>query len=206
MKTMAEWAKEIHENAVAHGWWEEDRTISEICALIHSELSEALEEARAARPMMYVMDEYNGEYIQNPKYFGAKKPEGIAVELADAVIRMLDWMAYCGQEYRLDIVEEQGERIAAGYARSETEPEELPEFVAYLHDMVSVIHMRLMDINKVRWSRRKKKRQTEAMAAAGSVVFLVNGWLRMQGIQLREVMEIKHRYNKTRPYKHGKAF
>ena len=206
MKTMAEWAKEIHENAVAHGWWEEDRTISEICALIHSELSEALEEARAARPMMYVMDEYNGEYIQNPKYFGAKKPEGIAVELADAVIRVLDWMAYCGQEYRLDIVEEQGERIAAGYARSETEPEELPEFIAYLHDIVSMIHLRLMDINKVRWSRRKKKRQTEAMAAAGSVVFLVNGWLRMQGIQLREVMEIKHRYNKTRPYKHGKAF
>lgn len=206
MKTMAEWAKEIHENAVAHGWWEEDRTISEICALIHSELSEALEEARAARPMMYVMDEYNGEYIQNPKYFGAKKPEGIAVELADAVIRMLDWMAYCGQEYRLDYVEEQGERLAAGYARSETEPEELPEFVAYLHDMVSVIHMRLMDINKVRWSRRKKKRQTEAMAAAGNVVFLVNGWLRMKGVQLKEVMEIKHRYNKTRPYKHGKAF
>ena len=206
MKTMAEWAKEIHENAVAHGWWEEDRTISEICALIHSELSEALEEARAARPMMYVMDEYNGEYIQNPKYFGAKKPEGIAVELADAVIRMLDWMAYCGQEYRLDYVEEQGERLAAGYARSETEPEELPEFVAYLHDMVSMIHLRLMDIDRVRGRGQKKKRQTEAMAAAGSVVFLVNGWLRMQGIQLKEVMEIKHRYNKTRPYKHGKAF
>lgn len=206
MKTMAEWAKEIHENAVAHGWWEEDRTISEICALIHSELSEALEEARAARPMMYVMDEYNGEYIQNPKYFGAKKPEGIAVELADAVIRVLDWMAYCGQEYRLDIVEEQGERLAAGYARSETEPEELPEFIAYLHDIVSMIHLRLMDIDRVRGRGRKKKRLTEAMAAAGSVVFLVNGWLRMQGIQLKEVMEIKHRYNKTRPYKHGKAF
>ena len=46
----------------------------------------------------------------------------------------------------------------------------------------------------------------EAMAAAGSVVFLVNGWLRMKGVQLKEVMEIKHRYNKTRPYKHGKAF
>lgn len=206
MKTMAEWAKEIHENAVAHGWWEEERTISEVCALIHSELSEALEEARAARPMMYVMDEYNGEYIQNPKYFGAKKPEGIAVELADAVIRMLDWMAYCGQEYRLDTVEEQGERIAAGYARSETEPEELPEFVAYLHDIVSMIHLRLMDIDRVRGRGQKKKRQTEALAAAGSVVFLVNSWLRMQGIQLKEVMEIKHRYNKTRPYKHGKAF
>lgn len=206
MKTMAEWAKEIHENAVAHGWWEEDRTIGEICALIHSELSEALEEARAARPMMYVMDEYNGEYIQNPRYYGSRKPEGIAVELADAVIRMLDWMAHCGEEGRLDTVEEQGERIAAGYARSETEPEELPEFVAYLHDMVSMIHLRLMDIDRVRGRGQKKKRQTEALAAAGSVVFLVNGWLRMQGIQLKEVMEIKHRYNKTRPYKHGKAF
>lgn len=206
MKTMREWAKEIHENAVAHGWWEEDRTISEICALIHSELSEALEEARAERPMMYVMDEYNGEYIQNPKYFGAKKPEGIAVELADAVIRMLDWMAYCGQEYRLDIAEEQGERIAAGYARSETEPEELPEFIAYLHDIVSMIHLRLMDIDRVRGRGQKKKRQTEALAAAGSMVFLVNSWLRMKGVQLKEVMEIKHRYNKTRPYKHGKAF
>ena len=206
MKTMREWAKEIHENAVAHGWWEEDRTISEICALIHSELSEALEEARAARPMMYVMDEYNGEYLQNPKYFGAKKPEGIAVELADAVIRMLDWMAYCGQEYRLDIAEEQGERIAAGYARSETEPEELPEFIAYLHDIVSMIHLRLMDIDRVRGRGQKKKRQTEALAAAGSMVFLVNGWLRMNGVKLKEVMEIKHRYNKTRPYKHGKAF
>ena len=128
------------------------------------------------------------------------------MELADAVIRMLDWMAYCGQEYRLDIVEEQGERIAAEYARSEAEPEELPEFIAYLHDIVSMIHLRLMDIDRVRGRGQKKKRQTEAMAAAGSVVFLVNGWLRMQGIQLKEVMEIKHRYNKTRPYKHGKAF
>lgn len=206
MKTMAEWAKEIHENAVAHGWWEEDRTIGEVCALIHSELSEALEEARAARPMMYVMDEYNGEYIQNPRYFGSRKPEGIAVELADAVIRMLDWMAHCGQEYRLDIVEEEGERIAAEYARSKTEPVELPEFVAYLHDKVSVIHMRILDIDKVGWSGRREKRLTEALAAAESVVFLVNGWLRMQGVQLKEVMEIKHRYNKTRPYKHGKAF
>ena len=204
--TITELVNQAHTNAVNHGFWETPPEFGTSIALIHSELSEALEEARAARPMMYVMDEYNGEYIQNPKYFGAKKPEGIAVELADAVIRVLDWMAYCGQEYRLDIAEEQGERIAARYARSETEPEELPEFIAYLHDIVSMIHLRLMDIDRVRGRGQKKKRQTEALAAAGSVVFLVNGWLRMQGIQLKEVMEIKHRYNKTRPYKHGKAF
>ena len=35
--------KEIHENAIAHGWWEEDRDIPELLCLIHSEVSEALE-------------------------------------------------------------------------------------------------------------------------------------------------------------------
>lgn len=47
------WVQEIHENAVAHGWWIEDRDFGEICALIHSELSEALEEYRDSRPMIY---------------------------------------------------------------------------------------------------------------------------------------------------------
>ena len=37
-----ELAWEIHENAMAHGWWEENRTFPEIVALCHSELSEAL--------------------------------------------------------------------------------------------------------------------------------------------------------------------
>lgn len=31
------WVQEIHENAVAHGWWIEDRDFGEICALIHEE-------------------------------------------------------------------------------------------------------------------------------------------------------------------------
>ncbi len=36
-----ELAKEIHENAVEHGWWDEKRGFPEVLALIHSEVKQS---------------------------------------------------------------------------------------------------------------------------------------------------------------------
>jgi hypothetical protein len=36
-------AKEVHENAVNHGWWDEERSFGELIALCHSELLEVSE-------------------------------------------------------------------------------------------------------------------------------------------------------------------
>ena len=207
--TINKLAKIVHENAVAHGWWDDEREAPEIIALIHSEWSEALEEARAGRPMAYIIvhDGWQGdpheaivERGQDGKYMYcgkeySGKPEGVTVELIDGCIRILDYMGKLETDLQEDgrASEVEGLYTDANVAKV---PEKLPELVAALHIytagsmMTRSFHdLSIPDIFPL----------LEGMAAALS-------WVKKQGLDPLAILLEKHEFNKSRPYKHGKKF
>lgn len=109
--TINELVHQSYSLAKEKGWHDQPRSILEALALVHSEVSEAVEEVRAGN------DPREISYAENPKRL---KPLGLPIELADAVIRIAD---LCGE----------------------------------------------------------------------------------LGIDLEKAIEIKHQYNRTRPYRHGKV-
>jgi NTP pyrophosphatase (non-canonical NTP hydrolase) len=84
--TLREWKARVHELAREKGWWDghgtppsTDAVLAKL-ALIHSEVSECVEEARVTEP----------DSLGDIRYGTNGKPEGFAIELADVIIRALD--------------------------------------------------------------------------------------------------------------------
>lgn len=118
MGPLGELALDIHVNAQEKGFWDHDRNMGEMLMLMTSELAEALEEHRDGKPNVYYRCtnadcQYGkGVYdvppaLVHPTFFGDRgpdghicqgsaKPEGVAVELADCLIRILDTMQSLG--------------------------------------------------------------------------------------------------------------
>lgn len=104
-----ELAKEIHENAVDHGFFDHEKNIGEMLCLIHSEVSEALEADRGNKYysngvtnqrwfIRGMADKNYGQTYNDDSYFKEQFENRVKNtfedELADVIIRVLDLCAY----------------------------------------------------------------------------------------------------------------
>ena len=203
-------AEAFHQNAVDHGFWDEPVPAEQAIALIHAEWSEALEEHRAGRLLVYCTNPDCGILAKRETSEevgcrvcgfrdGKAKPEGTAMELIDGCIRILDYIGFIPEESRQayikksKIVELMFDLDRLTNMLSEVNDWTLPMLVANLHAETSAAFLRCVEDYLC---------ITNLLRAVGMAL----AWIKANGLDPETLMMAKHNYNKTRPRKHGKAY
>lgn len=210
MIDFAQIAKEAHTTALEKGWYDLDeqgkakpRDFDEVCALFHSEISEAVEELRKPSSLQRpsgiyffpdVDDNPAKHPFEPPKEDGhLLKPEGVAVELADLIIRLGDSASAWGCA---DLVASDLQSTNVSKPVASKKPVGL---MANLHQHVSVLYERLV----MRDIAQKPLGDCIVSLSIAHTVAITQMLCFQFGWDLKRALMLKLAYNKTRPPRHG---
>jgi hypothetical protein len=221
---LSELIDRAYKNAKEKGWHEKDRPALEVHALFTSEVAEATEEVRSRHkelPDLYFR-------IEDAKYTGlaimpggklevegtcVRKPEGEPAELADVIIRFCDFLGSEIEKYKIDDLPKFIEEVAENPRRTKLF-EELVEknFLNPLciHQMVNnLIAQSSVDCELHEYLYSKNIMTHVASNLENRYLHLVEAWMVIEeyflkrGWNIEEVIELKMKYNETRPHRHG---
>lgn len=178
---------DVHSEARAKGWWQQSengelilRSSGEIRMLIVSEIAEATEEVRKRTPPVYKLqyDDAGNAHHCPPGSSGwavPSKPEGEAVELADAVIRICDYFG--ARRWSLDL-----------HLNDSLELPKLGNALEY--------HMYFVKLAAAAEGESEEKN-------LGRLVGMIRDYFAHRGWDFEGTLTLKHEFNKSRPYRHG---
>ena len=179
--TIEELCKRSHDTAVAKGWHKEPRSLGEVIALFHSEVSEALE---CWRDPNRKLDEI---------WHADGKPEGFVIELVDLLIRIGDTVI--GMELPVVKYLRESRIVELGSVLGEggngVNKSSIPDWLSMIHRHLSqAFSMGSGRPDSVAFFLAK------AMEEVGSLC-------RHHGLDLEKALLLKMDYNDLRSYRHG---
>jgi NTP pyrophosphatase (non-canonical NTP hydrolase) len=183
-RTLAVMTEEVRKVNIDHGWRTGQNTFGDYIALLHSELSEALEAYRDHR-----LEDATERNPYPPDSPLLPKPEGVGSEFADVLIRLLDTCDVYGIKlFDMDCGLADVDPVYAGSGA----PSTFGGTIAWLHGRVAAMYPDTQD-----------EPHHAAVFEAPMMLRALVGVAERYGIDLEAEYARKIAYNRTRPYQHG---